>query len=203
MRRNARVATLLAGSSYPLTWDPATVVSPFVLSAGNRRLVLPTNNTSNTTHIRSKQSFSSGKVYWEFRVVDLVNGNTGTSGFGFEKASATGYLGSDLNGLGWWPQGGLFRNNVNIAAVPVINDGDLLMFAFDAGIGSLWVGKNGTWAGAGNPAAGTGAQVTGLTTGVQYWIAATPFTSNTETVTLDLIQPSQAAYLPSGFGYVR
>lgn len=45
--------------------------------------------------------------------------------------------------------------------------GDILMFAYNATSGRLWLGKNGTWFNSGDPAAGTGQQFSGFDTALQ------------------------------------
>ena len=47
-------------------------------------------------------------------------------------------------------------------AYPEVSDGDICMWCIDLSAGLMWAGKNGIWFNSGNPAAGTGAIITGI-----------------------------------------
>jgi hypothetical protein len=70
------------------------------------------------------------------------------------------------------------------------------MLAMDLGNGKLWIGKNGTWLGAGNPQAGTNQNLT-FTTGLNYRICVrTETQADADVVTMQntLVYPA-----PHGF----
>jgi hypothetical protein len=97
---------------------------------------------------------SQGKWYWEVKYI------SGNFGFGIGKigtsATATGNLSTANSGyVGKYPDGyEYFRNGAN--SQKINNDSstsygtqasanDILMVAFNADIGAIWVGRNGTW----------------------------------------------------------
>lgn len=81
--------------------------------------------------------------------------------------------------------------------------GDVLMFALDATNGKLWIGKNGTWIGSGDPAAGTNATSTWTsTTGGRQEIVVGRANAGSATAQQCTINTGQAAFTytkPTGF----
>jgi hypothetical protein len=102
----------------------------------------------------STLAVSQGKWYWEVKYI------SGNFGFGIGKigtsATATVNLSSANNGyVGKYPDGyEYFRNGANSQKInnnsttsygTQASANDILMVAFNADIGAIWVGRNGTW----------------------------------------------------------
>lgn len=190
-----------------MTWDSGfNIAAPFSLSNNDETLTMATGQTANTTHLRANAVMASGLWYWEVVLNNVVNGSTGTTGIGMERAGAAGFLGSDGtgHGIGYWPQGSLFRNNNALSAVATLVDGDILMFAFNATAGRFWAGKNGTW-GQGNPGTDVSPHYSTDLAGFSWRPSTTPYTSSGgEIVEMTLVQPGANNFtIPSGFSYLR
>ncbi len=99
----------------------------------------------------SSLGVNTGKWYWEIKV-DTNNFMHGILG---EKAnmnelstSNSGYIGKFSNGYAFYYQSPNARkqnNNSQSNYGTAPSSGDILMVAFDATNGTIWVGKNGTW----------------------------------------------------------
>jgi len=129
------------------------------LSNNNASLAFTNGNlegTSSTSWLGSISTLavSQGKWYWEVKYI------SGNFGFGIGKigtsATATVNLSSPNNGYaGKYPDGyEYFRNGANSQKInnnssssygTQASANDILMVAFNADIGAIWVGRNGTW----------------------------------------------------------
>ena len=86
------------------------------------------------------------KEYWE---IEVKSAPTGMS-FGVTKETNLVNYDEATTGIGaagieWFADGSLTVDGVAQAAISPFADGDVLMFAYDADTGDLWLGKNGTW----------------------------------------------------------
>ena len=129
-------------------------------------------------HARSTMGMTSGKWYWEWYnsgssgdapalLSGIVNDNVPVS-------TSNGYVGQNTNSYGWnGTSGERYYNATNIGtiAIPTGDSSGIYMVAYDADSGSLYFGKNGTWANSGNPATGTGAFWTGIDTDTTWYPA--------------------------------
>jgi hypothetical protein len=201
---------LLAGApaATAATWDPAYVSSPHSLANSNTRLIEALNNSAISRTVPCTKGVSSGKWYWEVKWVDFLVGGGETTGVGIAESNfpfSTKDLGSATvatSSGGLWNDGKFLLNGaagVTIMTALALND--IVMYAHDVAGGKLYLGKNGTWSGSANPAAGTGAQITGLSTSSTYYPAATPWSSSaSHTVTLDILGATNSNYSPpTGF----
>jgi len=129
------------------------------LNNNNASLAFTNGNlevTSSTSWLGDTSTFgvSKGKWYWE---VKYISGNIG---FGIGKigtsATATGNLSTANTGyVGNYPDGYEYfknfsnsqkiNNNSTTSYGTVASTNDILMVAFNADIGAIWVGRNGTW----------------------------------------------------------
>jgi len=143
------------GTGNYCTWNPlfAQTVYSNTLSQGSLKV-------TGTGDARGTMSFGSGKWYWE------VRHDGGTLG--------QGYLGIiDINSHGdrvWhtseiaatrdsgW---GLYGNGQSGSSPASWSAGDIINFAVDVVNQKLFIGVNGTWTNNADPAAGTGASITG------------------------------------------
>ena len=142
---------------------------------------------------------SSGKWYAEFSMPSITAGAQGNPvGFGIIPSAndftAIGQqVGNPSFGYGFYcpdTAGATPKKIVNNVTTAVgtgtaTTTSDVFMVAFDLTNGNAWFGKNGTWY-AGDPSAGTGASITGITAG-EYLFALsiyrdTTYTNNTAAV---------------------
>ncbi len=152
------------------TLDPsnATLGEGSTIASGDLQLRIDTQS-SYFDGVMAKQVVTD-KSYWEVTVTD--GGNDAVSGqiwLGVLHADETmdtnqhhpgGAYGADSIGIGTGLR--MKRDEVLGTDYPdVMNDGDVMMFAYDNG--SLWIGRNGNWFGGGDPEAGTNAVATGIT----------------------------------------
>jgi hypothetical protein len=126
----------------------------------------------NSIPIYSTANVRTGKWYWEY----LIRGNTRTSygivqtphdgGFGVEFGNVGDYAYMHEGGQTKIINGSSSSAGSYFASVPAVND--IVGVAYDANTGQLWFSKNGTFGNSGNPASGTNALITGITTDTQY-----------------------------------
>ena len=156
--------------------------SLLTLSNGN---LSTSGAASNYAQVRATMEMASGKWYWEVtRVTGLgaadpragVCGNdvnmTGTRG-GTE-SNSWAYLMTDTSPYG----GKAFNSGTYSGSEDLFSNGDVAMFAYDADAGKLWFGKNGTWIGSGNPAAGSNEVYSNVTAPVIPFIDSYYATTN-------------------------
>lgn len=74
--------------------------------------------------------------------------------------------------------------------LPDVVAGDIWGIAFDAGAGKLWFAQNGVWMSGGDPAAGTSADITGLTNAAGYVPTISSFYTVVSAVTARLANKS-------------
>jgi len=145
----------------------------------------------------------SGKCYWEYVVpasitfprpgimrADQSPPSSGASywpGGASGPANAVGYVCGD---------GDVYVGGVAVVTGATPSAGDIIMFAFDAATGELWVGRNGTWLNSGDPAAGTG-EVT--TVSLSYSWVATVCDASTQDADINFGQRAFAYTPPSNF----
>jgi len=115
---------------------------------------------------------SSGKYYWEYKVIDAGNSANGCvigfmniDGSDFQNRSDDLNQSSDSQNIGWYPGGNLFNQVSTIDTFNTYTDGDIIQLAMDLDNGYLYWGKNGTWENSANPtsgSSGTGGKATSL-----------------------------------------
>jgi hypothetical protein len=174
--------SLLNGSNYDSMTDVPTltsatasnfaVMNPVYLTASNTTnngnlgfTALPAANSN----VLSTMAISSGSWYMEL----TMTATTGNGGAGFGPTTTNYYSTRILTGGSGY--GCYFTGQVVAAGVlgatytAFTTAGDIMMLAFDATNGKLFVGRNGTWFNSGNPAAGTGAVLTGIPANTYYF----------------------------------
>jgi len=110
---------------------------------------------------------NSGKYYWEVYRVDSPGENGHTLGLtgsddSMPDSMYIGHTASDINlGIGFYGNGTTHSTGavgggqtVNYNATSAHAQGDIIQFAYDSSNGKIWIGKNGTWSGSGNPSTG-------------------------------------------------
>jgi hypothetical protein len=147
-----------------------------------------TNGNTSSFNIANKTSistlgFSAGKYYWEVKNV-TQNVYTMLVGITNETNVASGILssnlGSNANGWSYFIQnnadnGKAFNNNTPSSVYQTVSQGDIVSIAVDADTGKIWFGVNGTWVNSGNPANGTNAVFTNVSTSETLFPAFTAY----------------------------
>jgi hypothetical protein len=136
-----------------------------VLSQGNLRF---TSGNTNWMRAFATIAVSSGKWYWEVTVNNTLSQMHGISNVTNLSYSATAqnWVGFDATGYAYFSDNGTkFNNNGGVTYGATYGAGDVIGIAFDADNGKLYFSKNGTFQASGDPAAGTNAAFTGLTSG--------------------------------------
>ena len=137
-----------------VTWNPSDKNANLTLSNGN--LTVTDDGPNAQKSVRATDSFSTGKLYWEWKV-DARVGNAHCVGWCDASQPLSNHIGRSATGNGWgYHLTGRFYHNNTYTSVTAYDKDDLIMIAIDLDAGKLWVGKNGTWEGGGNPGAGTG-----------------------------------------------
>lgn len=119
--------------------------------------------------VRGTDAKSSGRWYAEIRVDDGVNeGNSIGAGdvfIGLDNGAGglSSYPGTTSGNVGYYCRGGYYTGWSVVGDGPFWGSGRVLGIAYDADSGKVWFSRDGVFAG--DPAAGTGAAVTGLNTG--------------------------------------
>lgn len=177
-------------------WDSGSKTANVTLSNSNYTATI----TNTSAHgFRSTRSLSSGKNVFEI-LVNQIGATTraglggtsvglGTDTLGFTVAS--GATDSVSYREGGWVQ----RGSGNAAFSTTYTTGDIIMLAYDASSGKIWVGKNGTWDG--SPEAGTGNSVTMTAGTALYPMVSSLDSANSMSLTIYSGTLNYAA--PSGF----
>lgn len=133
----------------------------------NGNLTLNFNSAGSTL---STVGVTSGKWYFETTVTTQVSDQQ-LVGLATPAFTVSNYVGQDAFSWGIIVQnntsnGQSIHNGVVGTDYGNFTNGDVAMVAFDADAGRIWFGRNGTWFNSGDPAAGTGAIYTNVTTPV-------------------------------------
>jgi hypothetical protein len=105
-------------------------------------------------------------------------------------------IGSDAQGWSYATDGVIWNGGVPTSTGVAAVAGDVIDLAVDIGAGKLWFGKNGTWIGGGNPAAGTGAQFTNVPGTIYVAVSCYGITSG---ATLLVDDVDIRSFVPAGF----
>jgi hypothetical protein len=92
--------------------------------------------------VRSTVSKTSGKWYWEI-TLNQVNANAMMLGVGSSGAALTNFVGSDVNGWGYYQTGQKFHTNSSASYGASYATGDIIGVALDLDAGTLTFYKNG------------------------------------------------------------
>ncbi len=141
------------------TWNPSDKSGYVTLSSGN---LTAASTTTEYGGVRCTSYKASGKWYWEVTVTTLLETSGSEVGVGTSGVSLGFRIGTDANGWSWQVNGNYGHNNSFTGAGVSLADGDVAQIALDLDNGKLWFGKNGTWNGSGDPAAGTNPVYTGI-----------------------------------------
>ena len=136
-------------------------------SAGTQLTTTNGNLRVYTSHgfrtMRGTLGVSSGKWYWEARLISWASSFIGVTG-GDEDITGTGRGAETSNSATIRQNTGNLRTNGSDASYGNSQvNGDILGFALDMDNGKFYIAENGTWYNSGDPANGTNAGKTGLT----------------------------------------
>lgn len=179
-----------------VTWNPSDHYQ-LTFSNGNLTVAGITNTIFEAT--RATLGRASGKRYFEARI-DAYTSNY--MWIGLAKSTVTLNGASPTLSADCWALLGYNSNGYKVNSGSSVSlgawaagVGSIAMVAVDFSTGSVWFGHEGTWFGGGDPAAGTGAQYTGLS-GTLYPLACcrggvnTQYTARFATADLTYSPPS-------------
>ena len=151
----------------PTTWDPANTAAGITLSAGNLTAT-KTSLHGNYSTTRSTSSFSSGKYYFEVKVIATNASNYMIIGIITAAAPLTIHVGADANGYGYYEQTGQsYYNNVASTFGASFTTNDIIGVAIDFTANKVWFAKNNVWQASGSPSTGTNPAYT-ITAGAYF-----------------------------------
>lgn len=180
-------------------WNQNDKTSTNVTLSNNNRTATMGSAGGHSGVRATKGITSLEKCYWEVKATAWSVGVF----MGLVKATASLglYVGGDTLGWGKYSNDGDVYNNGGVVfngAPYAVND--VMMFAFDGPGGKFFVGKNGTWENSGDPAAGTGALITGLTSGPYYpMISDSSSGADTCTMTGSFSSATYVHTMPAGY----
>jgi len=104
----------------------------------------------------------SGKWYAEFTFTATNGDNNGGCGIMLE--NGTGVPGEIAGTVSWKDFGIVRQNAASTTYGSALSTNDIVMVAYDAALGRVWFGRNGTWFASGDPATNANPSATGITT---------------------------------------
>ena len=167
----------VGGGTLTKTEDCPSNVFATLNALDNTSQTLSNGNTSGygvtNKAYRTTLGFQGGKYYWEAKcvtqntytmIVGLINETNISNG-----SYASSNIGTNANGWAYFMQsnqdnGKSWHNNTLGSTYQTISQGDILQIAVDGDAGKIWWGVNGTWVNSGNPANGTNAVFTNVST---------------------------------------
>ena len=147
--------------------------------------------------VKSVKGKSAGKLYAEFKLAYYDNEALMV---GIVKPETAGsYVGQSSGEYGYCPGDGSTSTPSGYQEWDVYGGtDDVVMIALDLDNGKIWWGVNGTWFNSGDPAAGTGAQYTGISGTYHLAFSASDYEGMGGTMNFG--QAAFAYTAPSGFG---
>lgn len=188
------------------TWNPLTAQAGIVLSEGNLGITRSAG-ASAVSAFGTLPLPPDQKIYFEAKVVTgTSSGNYNSIGIG--ALSAAGGCGTVS---GSWCIESDQANNIikrgqgagtNIGASQYFTAGDTVMVAVDQSAGKIWFGRNCTWYGSGNPASGSNAAFTDVSTSAQLFPQYAQYQSG-PAMAVNFGQRPFNCTLPSGFSRLQ
>jgi len=168
------------------------------LTLANGNLDVSTSSTG-WKQCRSTLSIpETGKWYAEFLIGALANNIYTIVGLSPSTLSLATYPGGGSNSISFQTNGQVFVNNSSSAIGTTFVANDIMQIAVDRSSGKVWLGKNNTWVGSGDPANGTNPISSSvLTTGVLQFAIGLYTSANS--VVANFGQRPFAYTAPSGF----
>ena len=174
--------SLTAGSTYDSMIDVPTntnsntanyaVLNPLAMY-GTNAVISNANLTSSATSTSNDRGWastiaapSSGKWYAEFTFTATSGDNNGGCGVMLE--NGTGAPGESATTVSWRDFGTLRQNASGTTYGTALSVNDVVMVAYDASLGRVWFGKQGTWFASGDPATNANPSATGITSSGRF-----------------------------------
>lgn len=165
------------------------------MALANGALDSSCSSTSNTRGWSSSIAApGSGKWYAEFTFTATSADNNG--GCGVMRSSDYTAPGETSDTVRWMDAANIRQNASSSAYGTALSINDVVMVAYDAAAGKVWFGKNGTWFGSGDPAAGTNASASSITTDGRF---STYHYSTAASIKANFGQRAFAYTPPTGF----
>lgn len=181
------------------SWDPFERGASLTPSGSD--LVMTNGNTSGSwTSAKSWPPQSTGKWYAEIVATTVASATFQIFGFCDASPFMQTFLGGMAKSIGFRAGGSsVFVQGAGISSSwttsYTIAQGDTVNLAMDIDAGRVWIGKNGTWLGGGDPAAGT--NPAGLISAGSWSFGFTTFPAGASVYTL---RPTNVIHtIPSGF----
>ena len=176
------------------TLNPLSGLTTGTLSNGNLDLV---GSTTTDSMRHSTIGIASGKWYTEITV--NVASSSATMGLAVYGQSAVGTVNATPS-RGYYHTGQKYSNGTLATYGNSFTNGDVIGIAVDVGAGKIWFSKNGTWQASGDPAAGTNAAYTDLSTTETWFLTVqTGSTGTAASCSWNFGQRPFAYTAPSGF----
>jgi len=144
------------------------VLNPLAMY-GTNAVISNANLTSSATSTSNDRGWAStiaapnsGKWYAEFTFTSTSGDNNGGCGIMLE--NGTGVPGESATTVSWRDFGTLRQNASSTSYGSALVANDVVIVAYDAALGRVWFGKNGTWFASGDPATNANPSATGITT---------------------------------------
>ena len=156
----ASAAYTQAASSNPPTWNTTDATAQGYALTSTDTAIARTG--SGWSMCRATGGKTTGKWYFEL-VCEAAPSGSNPMMVGLANAGASNgtYLGNSNHGIGFWTIVGQFPSSAfsggSGASIPdeLYATNSIMQVCVDFDAGRVWVGKNNTWQGSGNPAAGT------------------------------------------------
>lgn len=147
-------------------WNENDKNAAIVLSNGS--MTAAKTGGSSWDSCRANKPRVRGKWYYEIRV-DSTADNNAMIGLAAYITALSSYTGADNYSYAYYGSNGQKAQNATWSAFgATFTTNDVVQVAVDLDAKKLWFGKNGTWQGGGNPAAGTGEAYATLTAGAYH-----------------------------------
>ena len=144
------------------------VLNPLAMY-GTSAVISNANLTSSATGGPSNRGWpssiaapGSGKWYAEFTFTATDSGNNGGCGIMLE--NGTGSPGESATTVVWLDAATIRQNASGTSYGTALSVNDVVIVAYDAGLGRVWFGKQGTWFASGDPSTNANPSATGITT---------------------------------------
>jgi hypothetical protein len=168
---------------------------------GNLDLTISTSSYNSVAPAIGTIAVRSGKWYFEFvktsGAADAQLGIVATESYPFN-----GGVGNTATSYAYYLNNGYkINNSTQTSYGNSVATNDIVGIALDLDNGKIWFSKNGTWQASGDPAAGTNAAFTGISSSYTYAPAVSKDTTGTNTLsgTFNFGSRSFAYTAPSGF----
>tara|TARA_Y100000593_G_scaffold4571_1_gene9012 strand:+ start:4113 stop:8081 length:3969 start_codon:yes stop_codon:yes gene_type:complete len=181
------------------TFNPLIPQSAFAYSEGNLKTVGTTSASHKST--LTTIAVTGGKWYYEHTVTALSGAPAEGYYVGVQPASGAGslteHLGDNADSFAYTDTGDKVNNNTFATYGDTFTTSDVIGVALDLENGKIFFSKNGTWQNSGDPANGTNAAYTTLSTTTGYIPGFSVY--NNGTATLNFGQTAFSHTPPTGF----